>query len=160
MSSLFEIVLSLISGLIGALVAVAVSLFFSNRFQRNMVRVGEVRHELEKAYGPIYSMVSQPETMMTIGRDEEARVPITLDQKNTLDKIMTTYPHVFPSKMVTYWRVHIANLTPALTKEKTERYGLKHEFRLMVNEQYKKRLTEYYGLMGRKEEVPDWYWKL
>ena len=43
-------------------------------------------------------MVSQFETMMTISRDEEARTPITLDQKNTLDRIMANYPHVFPIK--------------------------------------------------------------
>lgn len=160
---MFEIVLSLVSGLIGALVAVAVSLFFSNRFQRKMVRIGEVRHELEEAYGPIYSMVSQPETRMTIGSNEETRVPITLAQKNELDRIMTTRPHVFPNKLVVYWRVNLAVLTPNLTKDKTERYGITIEFRLMVYEQYKKRLEEYYDLMGRKEELkklPDWYWKL
>ncbi len=158
-----EVLSNLVSGGIGALVAAVVSLVFSNRFQSRMVRVGEVRHELEEAYGPIYSMVSQPETMMMIDSNEETRVPITLAQKNELDKIMTTRPHVFPNNMVVYWRVNIVTLTPALTKDKIERYGLKLEFRLMVYEQYKKRLEEYYGLMGRKEELkklPDWYWKL
>jgi hypothetical protein len=158
-----EVLSNLVSGAIGALVATVISLIFSNRFQSKMARVSEVRHELEEAYGPIYSMVSQPETMMTIGSNEETRVPITLVQKNELDRIMTTRPHVFPNNIVVYWRVNIAALTPALTKDKTERYGLKLDFRLMVYEQYKKRLEEYYGLMDRKEELkklPDWYWKL
>lgn len=160
MSYMSEIVLTLLSGSIGALVAAVVTLVFSNRFQRNMVRIGEIRHELEEAYGPIYSMVSQPETTMTISENEETRVPLTLVQKNELDRIITTRPHVFPNKLVVYWRMNLSTLTPNLTKDKTERYGLPIEFRLMVFEQYKKRLDEYYGLMGRKKEVPDWYWKL
>lgn len=158
-----EMASNLVSGLIGALAAAVVSFIFSNRFQLKMVRVGEVRRELEEAYGPIYSMVSQPETMMTIGSNEETRVPITLAQKNELDRIMTTRPHVFPNKSVVYWRVNLAGLTPSLTKDKTERYGIPIKFRLMIYEQYKKRLEEYYDLMGRKEELkklPDWYWKL
>jgi hypothetical protein len=158
-----EIVSTLVSGLIGALVAAAISLVFSNRFQRKMLRIGEVRHELEEAYGPIYSMVSQPETMMKIGSNEETRVPITLAQKNELDRIMTNRPHVFPNESVVYWRVNLADLTPSLTKDKTERYGIPIKFRLMIYEQYKKRLEEYYDLMGRKEELkklPGWYWKL
>ena len=77
-------------------------------------------------------MVSQPETMMTIGNNEETRVPITLAQKNELDRIMTTRPHVFPNKMVVYWRLNLADITPSLTKSKTERFGLPIEFRLMV----------------------------
>ncbi len=160
---MFEVVLSLVSGLIGALGAVAVSLFFSNRFQRKMVRIGEVRHELEQAYGPIYSMVSQPETRMTIGNNEETRVPITLAQKNELDRIMTTRPHVFPNNVIVYWRVNIATQIPSLTKDKIECYGIPIQFRLMVYELYRKRIEEYYGLMGRSEELkklPDWYWKL
>ena len=155
-----EVLSNLASGLIGALAAVGVSIVFSNRFQRSMVRVGEVRHELEEAYGPIYSMVSQPETMMTIGSNEETRVPITLAQKIELERIITTRPHVFPNKLVVYWRMNVSTLTPSLTKDKTERYGLPIEFRLLVYEQYKKRLDEYFDLMGRKKEVPDWYWKL
>jgi hypothetical protein len=47
-----------------------------------------------------------------------------------------------------------------MTKDKTECYGLPIEFRLMVYEQYKMRLDEYFGLMGRKKEGPNWYWKL
>jgi hypothetical protein len=123
-----EVLSNLASGLIGALAAVGISIVFSNRFQRSMVRVGEVRHELEEAYGPIYSMVSQPETMMTIGSNEETRVPITLAQKNELNRIMTTLPHVFPNKMVVYWRLNLADLTPSLTKSKTERFGIPIEF--------------------------------
>ncbi len=76
-----EMLSNLVSGGIGALVAAVVSLVFSNKSQRNLVRIGEVRNELEDAYGPIYTMVSQPETIMTIGNNEEKRVPITLAQK-------------------------------------------------------------------------------
>jgi hypothetical protein len=155
-----EVLSNLASGLIGALAAVGVSIVFSNRFQRKMIRIGEVRHELEAAYGPIYSMVSQPETMMTIGSNEESRVPITSTQKNELDSIMTTLPHMFPNKLLVYWRMNISALAPSITKDKTERYGIPTEFKLKMNEQYKNRLDEYYGLMGRKKEVPDWYWKL
>jgi hypothetical protein len=159
-SIMSEIVLTLVSGGIGALVATVVSLVFSNRFQRRMVRIGEVRHELEQAYGPIYSMVSQPETIMTIDSNEERRVPITSTQKNELDRIMTTLPHMFPNKLLVYWQMNISALAPSITKDKTERYGIPTEFKLKVNEQYKKRLDEYYDLMGREKEVPDWYWKL
>ncbi|MGA3291300.1 MAG: hypothetical protein ABSD42_13795 [Candidatus Bathyarchaeia archaeon] len=47
---------TLLSGIAGAIVAAIVTLVFSFKIERRMLRVVEIRNELEKAYGPIYSL--------------------------------------------------------------------------------------------------------
>jgi len=151
-----EYVSALLSGIVGAVIATIISLFFSFRIQRNIMRISEIRNELEKAYGPLYSIMSKPEEMLQIDeKTKEMRVRITTKEKATLDKIIMTYPHMLPYKIVAYWRVTIRDMDPievvADTMEPID-YALPLEFKRLIYEEYESRLKKYYDIMGRGKE--------
>lgn len=149
---LIEIVISPIF----ILISVYVGWFLAKRTERMRLRVEEIKNELEKAYGPIYSIMSKPEEKLPIDeKTEETRVRITTEEKRRLDEIMMTYPHMFPNKIVAYWRVNIRDMNSievvADTLEPVD-YALPLEFKRLIYEEYESRLQEYYNLMGRGKE--------
>ena len=74
---LIAIVLSLISPLIG----VYVGWFLARRSGEKILKVSEIRNELEKAYGILYSIVSKPEEMVKVNEGHERRVVVSEEEK-------------------------------------------------------------------------------
>jgi len=132
--------------------------------RRNIIE--DVRNELEKAYGPLYSILSRLEELLPVdGRSEELRVSISVDEKNLLDKIMMTYPFMFPPDVVALWRVNVQPLKPyslARILDYTappSNFAIPLKFKNRIEEEYNRRVEEYYEATGRKKElenVPRW----
>jgi hypothetical protein len=130
------------------LIGVFIGWFLSNRSQQKMLKITEIRNELEKAYGMLYSIVSKPEEMAKDERTgtEEKRVVVSREEKEELDRILMSYPHMFPLEIVVLWRTEIRNLTAF-------RFGIPVKFKEKITEEYNKRLEEYYKITGRRKSL-------
>ena len=147
------------------LIGVFVGWFLSKRSQEKMLRVSEIRNELEKAYGPVYSIISRPEQKVKV--DErgslESRVAISPTEKMELDRILKSYPHMFPPEIIVLWRTEIRDSWTAEIAvegcEDLEPFGISRKFKEKITEEYYKRLEEYYKITGREKSLkglPKW----
>lgn len=154
---IFGILGSFASGLIGVLLG----WFVANRSQRKMLKSSEIRNELEKAYGPLYSIVSSsPEEMVKVDEGDERRVVVSREEKQKLDRILMSYPHMFPYKIVVLWRTKIRGLTAHRHLVVGEKivdafYGISLKFKEEIIKEYEQRLEEYYKTTGRWKSVKD-----
>ena len=143
------------------LIGVFLGWFLSNRTQGKMLKVSEIRNELEKAYGTLYSIVSKPEEMVKVDGGHERRVVVSEEEKHELDRILMSYPHMFPLKIVVLWRTEIRDLEPCseivvsgpeplITRYE---FGIPVKFKDEITEEYEQRLEEYYKTTGRGKSL-------
>jgi len=135
------------------LISVYVGWFLARRTEERRLRVQEIKNELEKAYGPLYSIVSRPEKMVKTNGNSEYRVVISELEKAELDDILTGYPHMFPNEIVVLWRTEI--------RDSPYHLGIPLKFKDAVTKEYARRLEEYYGITGRGGSLkgrPKWAW--
>ena len=82
----------------------AFSALLQIRMEDRKNKIENARNELEKAYGQVYTILSKnPEK-------EEKIIKQGSDEKLKLDLIMSTYPFMFPQKIIDYWKNNIQNL--------------------------------------------------
>ena len=156
---LITIVISSISPLIGVLIG----WFLAKRSEEKMLKASEIRNELEKAYGPLYSIVSRPEEMVKIDEGHERRVVISEEEKRELDRILMSCPHMFPYEIVVLWRTEIRELAPCgeIVVAGPEplitqfQFGIPLKFKEEITKEYEQRLQEYYKTIGRWKSVKD-----
>lgn len=144
------------SGLIGVLIG----WHLANKTQKKMLKISEIRNELEMAYGTLYSIVSRPEEMVKVDGGRELRVVVSESEKEQIDGILKMYPHMFPYEIVVLWRTEIRDLEPCeeigvsieplIFKFK---FGIPLKFKEKITGEYEKRLQEYYKITGRWESV-------
>ena len=144
------------------------------------MKISEIRNELEKAYGTLHSIInSGPEEMVKVDGGDERRVVISGEEKQELDRILVSYPHMFPNEIVVLWRTQIRDLKSFRTSTEVELgahsflshpinsartvyvdwFGIPLEFKDKITEEYDRRLEEYYKTTGRWKGVkhlPKW----
>jgi len=162
------------------LIGVFLGWFLSKRTQKNMLKVSEIRNELEKAYGPLYSIVSRPEEIVKVDdkETEEKRVVISREEKKELDRILISYPHMFPQEIVVLWRTQIRDLEsfrisheielashptlqvfPNVRTKYIDWFGIPLEFKDKIEKEYERRIEDYYKTTGRwklLKRLPKW----
>jgi len=109
---------------------------------RNIIE--DARNELEKAYGPLYTMLNKV-SLFTL------KLELTPAEKSNLDKIMATYPFMFPSEIYDLWRKEIQNVPPIVyTSTLTPAgYEILLEFRDKINEEYDRRVKRYNEILKK-----------
>jgi hypothetical protein len=124
----------------------------AKKTQEKMLKAQEIRNEFEKAYGPVYSIVSKPEKMVKIDQTHELRVAVSRKEKNELDRILTNYPHMFPYEIVVLWRTEIRDLKISHIDSKIMSlgYGIPLKFKEKITKEYRRRLKEYFEITARK----------
>ena len=155
--------LTWISGPVFALVGVFLGWILSNQTQKKMLKVAQTRNELEKAYGTLYSILSKPEEMVKVKTGSEAKVVVSRMEKTELDRILMSYPYVFPQRIVVIWRTEIRDVEPCrfltVGRETQFFYGIPVRFKEEVSREYQQRLEEYYKMTGRGKSlkgIPKW----
>jgi len=110
-------------------------------------RIEDARNELEKAYGPLYTLLN---TYVPFG-EEEKSFELYPEGKRDLDKIMATYPFMFPSEIYDYWRKNVQKAMPYVdtTNLQPVGYEIYKEFRDKINEEYDRRVKEYNELLKK-----------
>lgn len=148
-----------LEGRIGILFSLSVILFSSAQYrsERKRNKIIDLRNELEKAYGPLYSLFN-PLFMESWGifsaergRREITSTNIDKSGKEKLDFILSNYPFMFKPEIYYYWREHLqfsarakneTNSIPAL-------FSIDEKFIYMIYNEYHQRLEEYNNLIGR-----------
>ena len=110
-------------------------------------RIEDARNELEKAYGPLYTLLNKSSTT------DSTLFWIDFDERRKINEVMATYPFMFPSQITELWQQKIRNLTSTLDSSdlKSMKYEMNLdvylELRNMINEEYDLRVKNYRKLL-------------
>lgn len=111
-------------------------------------QVEDARNELEKAYGPLYTLLNKP------SKPDNTLLWLDFDERRKIDEIMATYPFMFPSHITEMWQQKIRSLPTALEAYgKSSKYEVNldvyKELRNIINEEYNRRVKNYHKLLGK-----------
>lgn len=118
-------------------------------------KIEDLRNELEKAYGPLYSLLNQEDRIEPLpephGQDpDDMRVHLIGTEKDTLDSIFGTYPFMFEPELLSFWQDAIQNPKGDISPQHGE-YWIPVDFATMVSEEYDRRVKEYNSLIGKPD---------
>ena len=139
--------------------SLSVILFTSAQYrsERKRNKINDLRNELEKAYGPLYSLFNPlfaESWSLFAGGEGREITSIDLDKsgKEKLDFILSNYPFMFKPEIYHYWRKHLQDPVRTQTENKSIRIivCIEEEFIKMIYDEYNKRLEEYNNLLGKK----------
>lgn len=71
--------------------------------------IEDARNEFEKAYGPLYTLVSEYEQVIAF----ICNLELLENEKNYFDKIVATYPFMFPSEIFEFLEKNLRTMTPS-----------------------------------------------
>ena len=125
--------------------------FDRSSFELKRHRIEDARNELEKAYGPLYSMLNK-----NAGKNN-GKNSLWLDhqERERIDEIMATYPFMFTTRINEFWQNKIRNLGENLETDflnsknnilNMDAYG---EFRKIINEEYIQKVNNYNLLLKK-----------
>jgi hypothetical protein len=113
-------------------------------------KIADARYELEKAYGPMYTLLNKA---VPSGK-ENSDFWLDFEERKKIDEIMATYPFMFPNEINTLWQEKIRN-PQTLVQASLERggvgidLGVYLELKKMVNEEYTRRVKSYHRLIEK-----------
>jgi len=139
-------------GIIGALGGTFLGWYLHRWTQRDLLKLSAIKDELTNALGPLYGIVHQRAISVTQG------INITRKEKEELDRIIATYPHLLPSKIALQWRLWVKDLEPSSRNGRTYEpieYAIPVDFRKIIVEEFCKKLTEYFEATGQSERLEE-----
>lgn len=124
------------------------STYLQVELSQNKNLIDDARNELEKAYGPLYTILNQ--NLLIINQKLLEESP----EKRQIDEIMATYPFMFPKEIFKFWRNHIQYLHKYYTKKADAQtiadcQSKISEFMVSINKEYEKRLQRYNKLLNK-----------
>lgn len=119
-------------------------------FEIRRYQIEDARNELEKVYGPLYSILNKGAARC----DENAAFWLDREERRRIDQIISTYPFMFPPKINELWQLKIRDLDSKNATFDQDRgecivqepYAILKE---LVNEEYIRRLENYRQLIGK-----------
>jgi len=133
----------------------AVSTIDRGRIEKKRRRSIDLRNELEKLYGPVYSILNT----VVYSKEMQDSGILLPDQKTLVDKKFSKYPHMIEKELYDYWKEKIQflkeksdldNVFTILENANTDRiapsmavYFIPKTFILKFIEEYDKRVNEY-----------------
>jgi hypothetical protein len=112
-------------------------------------QIEDARNELEKAYGPLYTLLNKTTKV------ESSGFWLDFDERRRINEIMATYPFMFPQRITDIWQQKIRNLRGELEASdlKSPKYEVYFnvylEFRNLINEEYNLRVKNYRDLLQK-----------
>ena len=114
-------------------------------------RIEDARNELEKAYGPLYTLLN------SLTERNGNTLGLLLREKDRLDKILATYPFMFTSEIYNLWKEKIQPAKGRLPSGNEITLGVGSsatffipiEFRNKINEEYDRKVEGYNRLLGK-----------
>jgi hypothetical protein len=127
------------------------SIFMTMAIQHKRFLVDDSRNELEKAYGPLYTILNKSSSP-----DEEKKgFWLDFEERKRIDEIMATYCFMFPAQIYRLWQEKIRNLAAQIENADFGRadleinLGVYVEFRKLINEEYDRRISSYHELLKK-----------
>jgi hypothetical protein len=112
-------------------------------------QIEDARNELEKAYGPLYTLLNKP------AKHENSPFWLDFEERRRINETIATYPFMFPSQIIELWQQKIRNLTSALEASdlKSAKYEVNLdvylELRNLINEEYNRKVKNYRELLEK-----------
>jgi len=121
------------------------STYLQVRLEKDRNRLQEVRDELEKVYGPLYSIFNKkPEYIQ-----EKAFIFINSDEKSKLDNIIVSFPFLSEPILLEVWREYIERLQPYKTEPATV-FAIPYFFVSHITIPYDNLTDEYHKRIGKE----------
>ncbi len=124
------------------------STYVRAQLERTKFKLENAKEELEKAYGPLYSMLNKA------AKDtDKTAFWLDFEERKRLDEIMATFPFMFPPQINEFWRNKIQMLGSNLEAENLNlkeidiNFGVYLEFKKMINEEYTRKVQDFHSLM-------------
>ena len=145
-----------LEGRFAILFSFSVALFTSMQYilEKKRNRINDLRNELEKAYGPLYSLFN-PYYLDAYGYDTTEgpvniiNININKSEKEKLNFILSNYPFMFKPEIFNYWREYLQY--QAIPDDSDERmFSIDYEFIQMIQGEYHIRIEKYNNLLGKK----------
>jgi hypothetical protein len=87
------------------------STYVKLKMEKKRYAVNSASDELEKAYGPIYTVLSKP------AKQGESTIYLQVSEKLIMDEKLSTYRCMFPANITDYWENNIRKLEPSLSTD-------------------------------------------
>jgi len=134
----------------------AISTYMQLRITDTKNRIDDLRIELEKAFGPLYSIIKNMysiEQGSEIGSHTEVFAFQYEDDKEKVDDIFLKYPYFFSPQLNNFWDLNLKNLTSD-SGEQYKDYELSiaeySQFKELVFSSYTEKMKEYWKLVGKE----------
>jgi hypothetical protein len=129
--------------------------------EKKKYAVESASNELEKAYGPIYTILSKPV------KQDESTIELLVSEKLLLDEKLSIYRCMFPANITDYWEKNIRKIEPSLSTDSLagakdlmhgtyslasgmiDVYKIPLEFVEMFTAEYKKRIKNQQELLTK-----------
>ena len=127
------------------------STFKRAKMEENKQLIEDARNELEKAYGPLYTLLSKA-VPSDADRDN---IWLEFEQRKKIDEIIATYPFMFSPTIYSLWQEKIRNSQSIIKASNIGPsgggidLGVYVELRKMINEEYSKRVKAYRELIEK-----------
>ena len=121
------------------------------KMEENRHLIADARNELEKAYGPLYTLLNK---VVPTGGDKDS-FWLEFEERRKVDEIMATYPFMFPTEIYSLWQEKIRNPQSLIHESNLEPngvgldLGVYVEFRNLVNTEYAHRVKKYEELIQK-----------
>ena len=119
------------------------------KMEENRHLIGDARNELEKAYGPLYTILNKT-TKNGQGKDN---FWLEFEERKKIDEIMATYPFMFSPEVYSFWQEKIRNLQLSIGTTDFQfqngqiDLGVYVELKKLINEEYDVRVKKYHELI-------------
>jgi hypothetical protein len=121
-------------------------------FETRRFQVEDARNELEKAYGPLYSMLNK-----AAARGGYVKKDFWLDyeERKKIDDILATYPFVFSPEINKLWQEKIRSIESIIETSTLDGGKLKLnldpyvELKRMIDEEYTCKVKKYHELLRK-----------
>jgi hypothetical protein len=113
--------------------------------------IEDARNELEKAYGPLYTLLNNRSNLS----NDDRLFWLEFEDRKKLDDIMATYPFMFPSRINELWQKKIRNVGSLIeasdfnSKSHQVTLGVYLELRSLINEEYERKVKQYHHLLEK-----------
>jgi hypothetical protein len=120
-------------------------------FETRRYQVEDARNELEKAYGPLYSMLNKAEARGKVRKD----FWLEYEERKKIDDILATYPFVFSPEINKLWQEKIRCIESTIETSTSEGGKLKLnldpyvELKSMIDEEYTSKVKKYHALLRK-----------
>ena len=117
------------------------------KMEENKVLIEDARNELEKAYGPLFTILNK-----SVPSSEDNNIWLEFDERKKIDEIFATYPFMFSQKVYSLWQDKIRSSQSIIQSSSLAHggkidFGVYVELRKMINEEYNQRVKAYRELV-------------
>jgi hypothetical protein len=121
------------------------------KMEENRHQIDDARNELEKAYGPLYTILNR----VTEGSKDKYSFWLEFEERRKIDEIIATYPFMFSPQIYAFWQEKIRNPQTSVKDPKLEQYGgvdlrVYGELGVLINKEYTQRVKKYHELIDYK----------